>query len=330
MSKMENLAPADVARWLAERAILLIDVREPEEYAVERIHGALLFPLSSFDPQSLPDPGERKIVVVHHPLLEIPGGPMTGRVRGGEHAAERLVLAGADLVLSGHVHTPFVQAMPYGDRRTFAVGAGTLSQRLRGEPPGFNVIEISGDDLVVSAMAWDGAQLRLAHAWEVKLRPLAQIGIYAGFAATEAANEVADAVYRDRGITLPTPAADTLSLDDLDRRGRALMSKLHGDRGTQGYAAPENPFTSRLYPTTIPYGYGEIWHRPGLELRQRAMVSLAGFTALQLQDQLEKFAQSATNIGLTVDEVCEAIIQTSPYSGYAPALNALRWLSEVR
>ena len=95
------------------------------------------------------------------------------------------------------------------------------------------------------------------------------------------------------------------------------------------YAAPENPFTSRLYPLTIPYGYGEIWHRPGLELRQRAMVSLAGFTALQLQDQLTKFAQSAQNVGLSVDEVCEAIIQTSPYSGYAPALNALRWLGEV-
>jgi 4-carboxymuconolactone decarboxylase len=157
----------------------------------------------------------------------------------------------------------------------------------------------------------------------------AQIGIYAGFAATEAATEVADAVYRDRGIALPMPAAAELSLDALDQRGRELMAKLHGDRGTNGYAAPENPFTNRLYPMTIAYGYGEIWHRPGLELRQRAMVSLAGFTALQLQDQLKKFAQSAWNIGLTLDEVCEAIIQTSPYSGYAPALNALRWLSEV-
>lgn len=121
-------------------------------------------------------PEQRKVVVVHHPLLEVPGGPMTGRVRGGEHAAERLVLAGADLILSGHVHTPFVQALPYGDHRTFAVGAGTLSQRLRGEPPGFNVIDINEEDLMVSAMAWDGAELKLAHAWEVKLRPLSSIG----------------------------------------------------------------------------------------------------------------------------------------------------------
>jgi len=156
-----------------------------------------------------------------------------------------------------------------------------------------------------------------------------QIGIYAGFAATEAAIACADAVYRERGVALPSIAADALPLDALEQRGREVMAKLHGERGTQGYAAPENPFTSRLYPLTIPYGYGEIWHRPGLELRQRALVSLAGFTALQLPDQLKKFGQSALNVGLTLDEACEAIIQTSPYGGYAPALNALRWMSEV-
>jgi len=174
-----------------------------------------------------------------------------------------------------------------------------------------------------------GAALHIGLPPEAPFTIFAQIGIYAGFAATEAAIEAADAVYRDRGVALPAPLADGLSLAALDRRGRELMARLHGARGTQGYAAPENPFTSRLYPLTIPYGYGEIWHRPGLELRQRAMVSLAGFTALQLQDQLTKFAQSAQNVGLSVDEVCEAIIQTSPYSGYAPALNALRWLGEV-
>jgi rhodanese-related sulfurtransferase len=59
---MQDFTPADVARKMAERAILLIDVREPEEYAVERIHGALLYPLSSFDPRTLPDLGAHKLV----------------------------------------------------------------------------------------------------------------------------------------------------------------------------------------------------------------------------------------------------------------------------
>ena len=136
-------------------------------------------------------------------------------------------------------------------------------------------------------------------------------------------------MYREQGVAIPALRSGEASLAALDERGHALMDRLHGERGTTGYAAPDNPLTSRLYPLTIPYGYGEIWHRPGLELRQRAMVSLAGFAALQMPDQLRKFGPSAMSLGLTLDEVCEAIIQTAPYSGYAPALNALRWLSEV-
>jgi len=42
-----------------------------------------------------------KIVVCHHPLMEVLGGPMTARVRGGVDAANRFVQAGADVVLSG-------------------------------------------------------------------------------------------------------------------------------------------------------------------------------------------------------------------------------------
>lgn len=57
-----DLEPADVARHMAERSILLIDVREPDEYAAERIHGALLYPLSTFDPRALPDTGKSKMV----------------------------------------------------------------------------------------------------------------------------------------------------------------------------------------------------------------------------------------------------------------------------
>lgn len=62
MAAAHDLQPADVARRMAERSILLIDVREPDEYAAERIHGALLYPLSTFDPRALPDTGKAGIV----------------------------------------------------------------------------------------------------------------------------------------------------------------------------------------------------------------------------------------------------------------------------
>ena len=45
------------------------------------------------------------------------------------------------------------------------------------------------------------------------------------------------------------------------------MQQLHGERATQGYAAPGNKVTGALYPLAIQYGYGEIWFRSGLDLR---------------------------------------------------------------
>ena len=87
--------------------------------------------------------------------------------------------------------------------------------------------------------------------------------------------------------------------------------------------------TGALYPLAIQYGYGEIWFRPGLDLRRRALVAVAAFTALKLDSQVKKFGQSALNMGLSRTEVIEAVIQTAPISGFAPALNALGGLSEV-
>lgn len=58
-----NLTAPEVASLLAQDKIILIDVREPQEYMAERIPGALLFPLSSFDATKLPaDTAERPVV----------------------------------------------------------------------------------------------------------------------------------------------------------------------------------------------------------------------------------------------------------------------------
>ncbi len=158
---------------------------------------------------------------------------------------------------------------------------------------------------------------------------LIQIGIYAGFPASAEALEAADSVLAERGIAPPRDPLRNDSLELLSKRGEELLQSLHGDRGRQGYAAPDNPITGALYPVAIQYGYGEIWFRPGLDRRRRALCAVAAFTALKLESQLKKFGQSALNVGATRTEVVEAIIQTAPYSGFAPALNALGALSDA-
>ena len=172
-----------------------------------------------------------------------------------------------------------------------------------------------------------GAALDLGLTPRAIVEVLIQIGIYAGFAASEEAVEAAALAFADRQVAMPEEPDRTDSLEALSERGAKLMEQLHGDRVRQGYAAPGNTVTGALYPLAIQYGYGEIWFRPGLDLRQRALVTVAAFTALKLDSQVQKFGQSALNMGLSKTEVIEAVIQTAPLSGFAPALNALGALS---
>lgn len=158
---------------------------------------------------------------------------------------------------------------------------------------------------------------------------LVQAGLYSGFSAAEETLSLAGEVFSERGIQFPADPPEDVSLAALDQRGAGLMAALHGSRAEQGYASPDNPVTGKLYPAAIRYGYGEIWFRPGLEHRQRALVAVAAFTALRLPEQVGKFGQSALNIGLTQTQVIEAIIQTAPLTGFPPALNALGAISAV-
>lgn len=61
--KVPTETPRDIHDAMARGEIILIDVREPNEYAVERIHGALLYPLSTFDPAGLPDEVGKQVVL---------------------------------------------------------------------------------------------------------------------------------------------------------------------------------------------------------------------------------------------------------------------------
>ena len=114
--------------------------------------------------------GALKILVTHHPLVETPGGPMTGRVRGGPRAARRLTEAKVDLLLSGHLHAPFAHPLAFGDRRTYAAGASTLSTRERGAAPGVNVVEADAETIAVTAMGWTGSHFEAVRTWALPRR----------------------------------------------------------------------------------------------------------------------------------------------------------------
>jgi 3',5'-cyclic AMP phosphodiesterase CpdA len=83
-----------------------------------------------------------RLVTCHHPLIDA-DTESTGSTRGGKHALAALAQAGADAVLSGHVHDPFDLMLDAEGRSIRVIGAGTLSQRLRATRPSYNRLEWS-------------------------------------------------------------------------------------------------------------------------------------------------------------------------------------------
>lgn len=156
-----------------------------------------------------------------------------------------------------------------------------------------------------------------------------QCGLYGGVPVAESALESVNAALADRGRPVPAETVAEVSLEALEAQGRELMEALHGERSRQGYAAPGNDMSAPLYEIAIRYGYGALWFRPGLDRRGRMLCALAAFTVLRLDGTLRKFAQSALNVGLTREEVREAVMQTAPYGGFPVALTALAALDEV-
>ena len=61
-NEVKNLDVDEVARGVRDGAMLLVDVREPNETAVESYPDAVVVPLSSFDPAQIPDPQGKQVV----------------------------------------------------------------------------------------------------------------------------------------------------------------------------------------------------------------------------------------------------------------------------
>jgi len=93
--------------------------------------------------------GTRALVACHHPLVET-GTHGKALTRGGERALAALAQRGVFAVLSGHVHDAFdiMHQSAHGPVRM--IGAGTLSQRVRTTPAGFNELTFTEAGLAVN------------------------------------------------------------------------------------------------------------------------------------------------------------------------------------
>ncbi|HCJ6376304.1 carboxymuconolactone decarboxylase family protein [Citrobacter sp. RHBSTW-00671] len=80
----------------------------------------------------------------------------------------------------------------------------------------------------------------------------------------------------------------------------------------------------------IEFPFGDIYSRPGLDLRSREIATVAALTALgNATPQLKVHIGAALHVGLTQDEIIEVIMQMAVYAGFPAALNGLFAAKEV-
>jgi 4-carboxymuconolactone decarboxylase len=80
----------------------------------------------------------------------------------------------------------------------------------------------------------------------------------------------------------------------------------------------------------IEFPFGDVYNRPGLDLKSREIVTVAALTALgNAVSQLKVHIQGALNVGVSRQEIIEIIIQMAVYAGFPAALNAMYAAKEV-
>ena len=87
-------------------------------------------------------PDQLRVVVVHQPIDVMRAEDLPNRLHNHEAAQQAWASAGADIVMGGHIHLPYVMPLPGLARAVWAVQAGTaVSSRVRsGVPNSVNVL----------------------------------------------------------------------------------------------------------------------------------------------------------------------------------------------
>ncbi|WP_022722187.1 carboxymuconolactone decarboxylase family protein [Rhodopseudomonas sp. B29] len=112
-------------------------------------------------------------------------------------------------------------------------------------------------------------------------------------------------------------------------RGKRALAAIDGDAGHKVVAALDDiaPDFARYL---IEFPFGDIYSRPGLDLRAREIATIAALTAMgNAAPQLKVHIEAGLNVGLSRDEVTEIIMQMAVYAGFPAALNGLFAAKEV-
>ena len=111
--------------------------------------------------------------------------------------------------------------------------------------------------------------------------------------------------------------------------GLARLREVDGDAGV-ALVEKLKTIAPEFGDYVIDFAFGEIYKRPGLDLKSRELAAIAALAALGTAPaQLRLHINGALNVGCAREQVIETVIQTIVFAGFPAALNGLAAAREV-
>lgn len=112
-------------------------------------------------------------------------------------------------------------------------------------------------------------------------------------------------------------------------RGRRALSMIDGTGG-EAVVASLADIAPDFAEYLLEFPFGDIYSRPGLDLRAREIATIAALAALgNATPQLKVHIRAGLNVGLSQAEIVEVLMQMAVYAGFPAALNGLFAAGEV-
>lgn len=111
--------------------------------------------------------------------------------------------------------------------------------------------------------------------------------------------------------------------------GWQKLAEIDGEQGERVVEALKD-ISPEFADLLIEFPFGDIYSRPGLDLKSREIATVAALTALgNARPQLKVHVNAALNVGCSAQEIIEVMIQMAVYAGFPAALNGLFAAKEV-
>ena len=121
-------------------------------------------------------------------------------------------------------------------------------------------------------------------------------------------------------------------MDDNTRReaGTRIRRQVLGDAHVDKAMAQTTPLTADFQDLLTRYAWGEIWSRPGLDIRTRRILVIGTLIALGRFDEFRMHARAAlAEGGFSLEDLKEIVLQQAVYCGVPAANTAFHVLSDL-